>query len=725
MAKQDPKDKNLPIDAKLLSDAIIELNISRRSVGLYPADHPIVGESIERAFSFLQKLFELRPEITLGIAKNTLLVDEYQLDRRNPVFKEFSLCLHTKGLAAVKFRKGMVQDELLAFHSLITHDNGPAGKDLAEAARSGNMPHIEIAPIDFSRFGFVESGQRDEGETGKLWHEYIHRILDGTLSENAEERILDIPPSELSSAVNSSVNEETDTGTYDRVITAYLQRQNQPRLNSESFTKFFSFVENLKPEIKKQFLSRTTQHFTGNFRDIEAAIADMTPEAFEQTAEALAAQSSLVPENLQNLMAKFSAIRMDINFREGFLQTGNAQVHDIELGEDIRKIFEQDNFDSFVTDDYRKELNMMLEAPSAVTVATDLTRDCCAYETIDKALLSVIFEVLEEDFITDEEYLQILTKLSEYADSFLQTGRFEEVLEIYNTLSSQAFSGKFRDNASSMVNYFFRSDDLLSRTVSSIRLWGRKDREGAIRLAKALRHYIAPPLLDLIADENDAGMRKFLLSVLGALGPDVIPYAVKNLNDKRWYVVRNMLYLLRKCHAVRQAAHVKKFIKHSNITIRAEALSTLLSFKTPDAIPYLKLYLAGEDAGMLKEAARLAAKYRVVEAVPHLISILEKKDLIGNISPLKMDVIRTLGEIGDAQAVPFLLKLFNSKTLLYRSYLEQLKIEIFRNIGNYPPDALSSLITAGLSSSNEEIRKLCEHYLTGRQKTSSGGAGHK
>lgn len=722
---QAPKDKNLPIDAKLLSDAIIELNISRRSVGLYPADHPIVGESIERAFSFLQKLFELRPEITLGIAKNTLLVDEYQLDRRNPVFKEFSLCLHTKGLAAVKFRKGMVQGELLAFHSLITHDEGPAGKALAEAARSGNMPYIEITPIDFSRFGFVESGQRAEGETGELWHEYIHRILDGTLPEDAEERILDIPPSELSSAVNSSMNEETDTGTYDRVITAYLQRQNQPRLSTESFSKFFSFVENLRPEIKNQFLSRTSRHFTGNIRDIETAIADMTPEAFEQTAEALAARSSLVPENLQNLMAKFSTIKMDTDFREGFLQSGNAQVHDIELGEDIRKIFEQDNFDSFVTDDYRKELNMMLEAPSAVNVATDLTRDCCAYETIDKALLSVIFEVLEEDFITDEEYLQLLTKLSEYAHSFLETGRFEEVLEIYNTLSSQTFSGKFRDNASSMVNYFFRSDDLLSRTISSIRLWGRKDREGAIRLAKALRHHIVPPLLDLIADENDAGMRKFLLSVLGALGPDMVPYAVKNLNDKRWYVVRNMLYLLRKCHAVKQAAHVKKFIKHSNITIRAESLSTLLSFKTPDAIPYLKLYLAGEDAGMLKEAARLAAKYRVVDAVPHLISILEKKDLIGNISPLKMDIIRTLGEIGDAQAVPFLLKLFNSKTLLYRSYLEQLKIEIFRNIGNYPADALSPLITAGLSSSNEEIRKLCEHYLTERQRMSSGGADHK
>jgi hypothetical protein len=48
----EEKQKKIPVDTKLLSDAVIELNISRRSVGLYPREHPIVKESIERAFEF-------------------------------------------------------------------------------------------------------------------------------------------------------------------------------------------------------------------------------------------------------------------------------------------------------------------------------------------------------------------------------------------------------------------------------------------------------------------------------------------------------------------------------------------------------------------------------------------------------------------------------------------------------------------------------------------------
>lgn len=723
MSVKDNKGGNLPLDAKLLSDAVIELNISRRSVSLYPPDHPIVEESLKKAFAYLQQLFELRAEITLGVAKDALFVDEYQLDRRNPVFKEFSLSLHAKALAAVKFRKGLSQNELLAFHSLITRDDALVGKTLITASKSGNMPHIELTPIDFSMFGFVESEQRADGTAGEVWHEYIYRLLEGNLPEGSEDMVLEVPPSQLSSAVNSAAIDET-AGAYDRVITAYLKRQNQPRLSSESFSKFFSFIEQLKPEIKQQFMSRTTEHINANIKDIEAALADMTPEVFEQTAEEVVRKSSLIPETLQNLMAKFSGIKTGAGFQSGLSQTGNAQIHDIEFGDDVREIFEQDNFSSYVTEDYRKELNMMLAAPSAVNVESDMIRDGCSYEAIDKALLSVFFEILEDDCVTEDEYLELLTKLSDYVNSFLETGRFEEMLDVYNILSSQVFGGRYRDKASSMVNYFFRSEDLISRTVASLRMWGRKDREGAIRLAKALKLHIIAPLLDLIAEEKDAGMRKFFLSLLESIGGDVIPYAVQRLNDNRWYVVRNMLYLLRECNAVRQAAQVRKFIKDRNVIIRIEALSALLHFQTPDAVPFLKFYLNSEDAEMLKGAVRLAGKYRVVDAVPPLISLLEKKDFLGNTSAFKTDVIKALGEIGDARAISPLLNLYNAKTLLYRSFHEQLKVEIFRNIANYPPDALKPLIAAGLSSSNEEIQRIAETSSQEHQNPLPGGSGN-
>ena len=66
--------QELPLDTRLLSDAVIELNISRKNVGIYPPGHVQITRSIDQAYAILQKLFEIRSEMTLGIAKDTLLV---------------------------------------------------------------------------------------------------------------------------------------------------------------------------------------------------------------------------------------------------------------------------------------------------------------------------------------------------------------------------------------------------------------------------------------------------------------------------------------------------------------------------------------------------------------------------------------------------------------------------------------------------------------------------
>ena len=67
---EEIKEDALPLDARLLSDAVIELNISRRNVGLYPPGHSRIAGAIDRAFDNLTKLFELRSSIFLGVTKD-------------------------------------------------------------------------------------------------------------------------------------------------------------------------------------------------------------------------------------------------------------------------------------------------------------------------------------------------------------------------------------------------------------------------------------------------------------------------------------------------------------------------------------------------------------------------------------------------------------------------------------------------------------------------------
>lgn len=707
---QKEKKEKLPLDSKLLSDAVIELNISRRSVGLYPPDHPIAKESINRAFHYLSQLFELRVSITLGITKDTLVVDEYILDKKNPVFVEFANVLHTKGIAALTYSSGLSKEELVEFHLLITMKDGPSGKALEDGAREKNISHIKISPLDFSAFGFVDGKQRGAGLGAGVWEEYVSRLIQGKLSADAENKVFALPPEEMASVINTIMPEDTSNNdAYGHVITGYLKRRGTTRISRESIEKFTHFVEALKPEIKRQFLSRSSAFFSGDIHEIEKTIKELSPESFEKITALFSEQASIIPETLRNLVTKLSRIKKDQGFSFDFMSHNITAVHDIEISEELTKLFREDHFKSFVSEDYREDLDKMLASTGTRDKRSlPVVTEGCTEEMIDNAALEIMLEILEADFLSSEDYLKMITKLTESVGLFIDTGRFESVLEVYNTLRSHALKGRFSNHATSMIEYFFCSEDLIKNLILAFRLWGRQNRESSLRLARALKRPLIPHLLESLAEESDASIRKYILFILENLGSDVAPHAVKRLSDDRWFIARNMLYLIRESNAVTYAGYAKKFAKHKNPAVSMEAVKTLLHFKTPEAIPYLKVYLSSENTDTRNRAVRLAGSYKVTEAVPYLVNMLKKKDIFGTETYYKIDVVRALGEIGDKRAVGAFIDIYDSKKLFYKEDLEKLKEEIFSRLDNFPYHTVQPLVERGLRSKNEAIKRMSE-----------------
>lgn len=714
---EEKKREKLPIDATLLSDAVIELNISRRSVSLYPRDHPITRESIEKAYEFLKRLFELRNSITIGIAKDTLVVDEYALERKNPVFKEFALSIHDKGIAAITFYAGLEIEELVVLHEFITSKDTPTGEALEELTRKHGLKHVVLVPLDVSKFGFVEDSLRQDGAEIKIWEDYVYGLLEGRLGDSdAEGVLLNVAPADVADLINKQMTEHTSEVTYDRVITAYLRKKEDSGISRELFTRFISMVQNLSPTVKQQFLRRAFSGPSLGISDAERLFQELTENDIEKIMTVFSEHSSLVSESLRNLIDKINTAKKGEGFFDLIINK-KGLVDDVEIDERVMELFSLDNFRVFVSDEYQAALEKMLRGfEGRKSPVLEQVREECKDETIEGASAEVMLELLDATTMEREEYLALLSRLGALVGDFLETGRFFEVTDVFNVIYSHTLVGKYREEASGMLEFFFCSKASIMKIIDAFKIWGRFEREGVMRLAAVLKRHLADPLFDALAEEADPSMRKFLLSVLIGFRSDILPEAVRRLNDKRWYVVRNMIYIIRECGGVKYVATIKALAKHEDKRLGIEAVKTLLHFSVPAASPYMRLYLQSKDLELRDQVVRLTGTYKVKEAVPYLLDIIERKSLLGTEWGYKASVVKALGEIGDTRALDTLKRLYESRNILYKAAMEELKVEIFRSLSNYPHASVKYFLERGLASKNQEIRAIAERLIQRRGK---------
>ncbi len=330
---------------------------------------------------------------------------------------------------------------------------------------------------------------------------------------------------------------------------------------------------------------------------------------------------------------------------------------------------------------------------------------------VEGVMSEVMLEILGSDVVTGKEFLKILTRLSELAKGFIDTGRFEETLLIYNTLYTHSLGGRFKSEALNTIEYFFHSQDFTERFIRALRAWGLKNRDGAARLSRPLRKSLMGPLLAVALDEEDENARKLFLSLLVAMGRDLIPVVMKALHSDDAGRVRMLLYLVRKCGTDSDLSVVRTLLGHKNQRIGTAAVRTLLHFKTKDSLPYLKIYLESREPEVRLEAIELAGLYRLKETVPAVEGILDRKDLLGTAHAEKVAAVRALGRMGDISILDRFSRILETRSLISKGKLEDLKLEIFRSLRNFPPEDVEPLLRLGVWSDNQEMKAISAEIM--------------
>ena len=672
--------ENFPLDARLLSEAIIELNISRHNVSIYPQHHPIVENSLNKVFELLQKLCELKDKVTLAIAKDTLIIDDQSLDKHHPVYSDFAACLSRMNIAYVTFLHGLTKEELYSFHSfLLKNIPDEFTGDMQDLLIGYDLIHIKIGFIDYSAFNMVEGESGQQGDTGvSLLEKYVFGLIEGSLlTEDEYDAIYNMPPEKLAELINGFIPDKLREDSYARIITSYIKRSSEKAFSGMGLKKFLGFINNLSPELKGQFLSFTVRTISKDLDSVEKSLRDMSAADVKKLFTVINEHMIDIPVALKNLLDKFSAPQQKARYK------GRPVEDDILLSPEVISLFDKADFSKFVTDSYQAEIQRILKTDSQKTndESTKAFAKEWSDEHIENNFNQIILELLSSgipNIIDEQDYDLFAGILQEQVVQFINTGQYGQVLKTIRALESNA-----ENRLSSVAVQYYNSPQFILWLVDSLRVMGRQMRDDAMLLCEYYDEKILPPLLDALFVEESSTTRKFILNLITHFGHKAADEAVKRLGDKRWYVTRNLLFILLECGSADALKKAKPLCDHENPKVSFEAIKCLLKAKDEYGIASLRKYLKSESEDLTRKALALSGIFRVKEIVPDLIRMLEKKSLRGSDLEDKIQIVRALGQIADPGALSTLRNILSEKSLFFKSSLNRLKGEIRSTLKNF------------------------------------------
>jgi HEAT repeat protein len=183
--------------------------------------------------------------------------------------------------------------------------------------------------------------------------------------------------------------------------------------------------------------------------------------------------------------------------------------------------------------------------------------------------------------------------------------------------------------------------------------------------------------------------------------------AQKRLRDPRAYTVRNLLILIGRAGNAASIPQVKPLLRHQDPKVRLEAISTLLKFKDPGAVSLLRSAIHDNDPDFAYQAVVLAGQYRIGDVTEDILSKIKRVILFETDYAENEEIIKVLGNIGDARAVPELEKLASATWSLYPSSLMHMKETIYASLARYPQENLNGLFKIGEKLNSDTIRWTC------------------
>src|SRR5687768_198779 len=169
-----------------LADFLVEFSIVLHKRAMYPSGHPQLDASADRFVRRLDTLLARRESVTLGVARNQLVIEKVTTDPNNALLRDLARRLHRHRIASVRFMAGTSLEEIDSLLGALSADpsrgEGPLGPRLRHL---DPWAHIELHPASYDRLALESDASANADDPAQQRDRWI---------ELAQAAVSDDPP---------------------------------------------------------------------------------------------------------------------------------------------------------------------------------------------------------------------------------------------------------------------------------------------------------------------------------------------------------------------------------------------------------------------------------------------------------------------------------------------------------------------------------------------------
>jgi HEAT repeat protein len=246
------------------------------------------------------------------------------------------------------------------------------------------------------------------------------------------------------------------------------------------------------------------------------------------------------------------------------------------------------------------------------------------------------------------------------------------------------------------------------------------EREEGIRLEDVTGYIVLlqrnsiKPLIKLLGDLTNSKARRVLCETLAQVGKNASEMFIPFIDDRRWYLVRNIVYILGRIGKEQSIPHIQKVMNHEESRVRREAAQAFGLIGGAKAVELLIESLEDGDVRVRAMAALNLGKVGKKDGLGPLLGVVQSKDFSKR-EPMEIKAFfDAIGMTGSNEPIPVLQQLLERKSWFSRGKADDIRIGAATALGMIGTSEAVGVLKEGRDSKDETIRNACLQALRGK-----------